>query len=81
MFSLCLLQEYFIDQLRSDGVVHLPRRVTNEIPSNTRYEFYTQGGVLFATSRILVVDFLTDRIPANLITVKSLMKETDGCSV
>ncbi|XP_035404698.1 DNA repair endonuclease XPF isoform X1 [Cygnus atratus] len=61
-------EEYFIDQLRSDGVVHLPRRVTNEVASNTRYEFYTQGGVLFATSRILVVDFLTDRIPANLIT-------------
>ncbi|KFP34127.1 DNA repair endonuclease XPF, partial [Colius striatus] len=60
--------EYFIDQLRSDGVVHLPRRVTNEIINNTRYEFYTQGGVIFATSRILVVDFLTDRIPANLIT-------------
>uniref|UniRef100_A0A8C2TP40 DNA repair endonuclease XPF n=1 Tax=Coturnix japonica TaxID=93934 RepID=A0A8C2TP40_COTJA len=61
-------EEYFIDQLRSDGVVHLPRRVTNEIPNNTRYEFYTRGGVIFATSRILVVDFLTDRIPANLIT-------------
>ncbi|NXU53031.1 XPF endonuclease, partial [Turnix velox] len=60
--------EYFIDQLRSDGVVHLPRRVTNEINNNLRYEFYTQGGVIFATSRILVVDFLTDRIPANLIT-------------
>uniref|UniRef100_A0A663N4T6 DNA repair endonuclease XPF n=2 Tax=Athene cunicularia TaxID=194338 RepID=A0A663N4T6_ATHCN len=60
--------EYFIDQLRSDGVVHIPRRVTNEITNNTRYEFYTQGGVIFATSRILVVDFLTDRIPANLIT-------------
>ncbi|KFR12066.1 DNA repair endonuclease XPF, partial [Opisthocomus hoazin] len=60
--------EYFIDQLRSDGVVHLPRRVTNDITNNTRYEFYTQGGVIFATSRILVVDFLTDRIPANLIT-------------
>ncbi|NXE22952.1 XPF endonuclease, partial [Ardeotis kori] len=61
-------EEYFIDQLRSDGVVHHPRRVTNEITNNTRYEFYTQGGVIFATSRILVVDFLTDRIPANLIT-------------
>uniref|UniRef100_A0A8C8A595 DNA repair endonuclease XPF n=1 Tax=Otus sunia TaxID=257818 RepID=A0A8C8A595_9STRI len=61
-------EEYFIDQLRSDGVVHIPRRVTNEITNNTRYEFYTQGGVIFATSRILVVDFLTDRIPANLIT-------------
>ncbi|XP_039348509.1 DNA repair endonuclease XPF isoform X3 [Mauremys reevesii] len=61
-------EEYFIDQLRSDGVVHLPRRVTNEITSNCRYEVYTQGGVLFATSRILVVDFLTDRIPSDLIT-------------
>ncbi|XP_035195548.1 DNA repair endonuclease XPF isoform X2 [Oxyura jamaicensis] len=47
-------EEYFIDELRSDGVVHLPRRVTNEVASNTRYEFYMQGGVLFATSRILV---------------------------
>ncbi|NXA54825.1 XPF endonuclease, partial [Nothocercus julius] len=61
-------EEYFIDQLKSEGVVHLPRRVTNEITNNIRYEFYTQGGVLFATSRILVVDFLTDRIPADLIT-------------
>ncbi|NWI18717.1 XPF endonuclease, partial [Crypturellus soui] len=61
-------EEYFIDQLRSEGVVHLPRRVTNEITNNIRYEFYTQGGVLFATSRILVVDFLTGRIPADLIT-------------
>ncbi|NXA37498.1 XPF endonuclease, partial [Eudromia elegans] len=60
--------EYFIDQLRSEGVDHLPRRVTNEVTNNIRYEFYTQGGVLFATSRILVVDFLTDRIPADLIT-------------
>lgn len=27
-----------------------------------------EGGVLFVTSRILVVDFLTDRVPADLIT-------------
>ncbi|XP_019395684.1 PREDICTED: DNA repair endonuclease XPF [Crocodylus porosus] len=61
-------EEYFIDQLRSDGVSHLPQRITNEIATNSRYEVYTQGGVLFATSRILVVDFLTDRIPSSLIT-------------
>uniref|UniRef100_A0A8C0WEU8 DNA repair endonuclease XPF n=1 Tax=Castor canadensis TaxID=51338 RepID=A0A8C0WEU8_CASCN len=61
-------EEYFINQLKIDGVEHLPRRVTNEIPSNSRYEVYTQGGVIFATSRILVVDFLTDRIPSDLIT-------------
>ncbi|XP_042293361.1 DNA repair endonuclease XPF isoform X1 [Sceloporus undulatus] len=61
-------EEFFIDQLRIDNVVHLPRRVTNEIASKARYEVYTQGGVVFATSRILVVDFLTDRIPSDLIT-------------
>ncbi|XP_073071646.1 DNA repair endonuclease XPF isoform X2 [Manis javanica] len=61
-------EEYFINQLKIEGVEHLPRRVTNEIPSNSRYEVYTQGGVIFATSRILVVDFLTDRIPSDLIT-------------
>ncbi|XP_034286152.1 DNA repair endonuclease XPF isoform X2 [Pantherophis guttatus] len=61
-------EEYFIDQLKTDNVAYLPRRVTNEIASSSRYEVYTQGGVIFATSRILVVDFLTDRIPADLIT-------------
>ncbi|XP_072337890.1 DNA repair endonuclease XPF [Scyliorhinus torazame] len=61
-------EQYFIEQLRSEGVPHLPRIITNEIPSNDRYTVYTEGGVLFVTSRILVVDFLTDRIPANLIT-------------
>ncbi|XP_039630424.1 DNA repair endonuclease XPF [Polypterus senegalus] len=61
-------QEFFIEQLRAEGVNHLPRVVTNEVPSGERYDVYTQGGVLFVTSRILVVDFLTDRIPAHLIT-------------
>ncbi|XP_043416439.1 DNA repair endonuclease XPF isoform X2 [Prionailurus bengalensis] len=61
-------EEYFISQLKIEGVEHLPRRVTNEITSNSRYEVYTQGGVIFATSRILVVDFLTNRIPSDLIT-------------
>ncbi|KAM5329992.1 DNA repair endonuclease XPF [Glossophaga mutica] len=61
-------EEYFINQLKIEGVEHLPHRVTNEITSSSRYEVYTQGGVIFATSRILVVDFLTDRIPSDLIT-------------
>lgn len=54
--------------MKIEGVEHLPRRVTNEIASNSRYEVYTQGGIIFATSRILVVDFLTGRIPSDLIT-------------
>uniref|UniRef100_A0A8C5GG57 DNA repair endonuclease XPF n=1 Tax=Gouania willdenowi TaxID=441366 RepID=A0A8C5GG57_GOUWI len=61
-------QEYFTEQLRVEGVTHLPRTVTSDIQSTERYNVYTEGGVLFVTSRILVVDFLTDRIPAHLIT-------------
>ncbi|KAJ8363860.1 hypothetical protein SKAU_G00126910 [Synaphobranchus kaupii] len=61
-------QEYFTEQLRAEGVSHLPQTVTSEVQSSERNRVYTQGGVLFVTSRILVVDFLTDRIPAHLIT-------------
>ncbi|KAJ8413627.1 hypothetical protein AAFF_G00081340 [Aldrovandia affinis] len=61
-------QEYFTEQLRAEGVSHLPQTVTSEVQSSERYRVYTRGGVLFVTSRILVVDFLTDRIPAHLIS-------------
>ncbi|XP_070845942.1 DNA repair endonuclease XPF [Chaetodon trifascialis] len=61
-------QEYLTEQLRMEGVAHLPRTVTSDIQSAERYNVYTEGGVLFVTSRILVVDFLTDRIPAHLIS-------------
>ncbi|XP_047232671.1 DNA repair endonuclease XPF [Girardinichthys multiradiatus] len=61
-------QEYFTEQLRVEGVTHLPRTVTSDVQSAERYKVYTEGGVLFVTSRILVVDFLTDRIPAHLIS-------------
>ncbi|KAK2496515.1 hypothetical protein MC885_000470, partial [Smutsia gigantea] len=36
-------EEYFINQLKIEGLEHLPRRVTNEIPSNSRYDVYTQA--------------------------------------
>uniref|UniRef100_A0A3P9IXH5 DNA repair endonuclease XPF n=1 Tax=Oryzias latipes TaxID=8090 RepID=A0A3P9IXH5_ORYLA len=61
-------QEYFTEQLRMEGVTHLPRTVTSDVQSSERYSVYTEGGVLFVTSRILVVDFLLDRIPAHLIS-------------
>ncbi|OCT64062.1 excision repair cross-complementation group 4 L homeolog isoform X1 [Xenopus laevis] len=61
-------EEYLIEQLRSEGITQLPRIINNEVATGERYDVYTQGGVLFVTSRILVVDFLTDRIPSNLIT-------------
>uniref|UniRef100_A0A3B3D8G6 DNA repair endonuclease XPF n=1 Tax=Oryzias melastigma TaxID=30732 RepID=A0A3B3D8G6_ORYME len=61
-------QEYFTEQLKMEGVTHLPRTVTSDVQSSERYSVYTEGGVLFVTSRILVVDFLLDRIPAHLIS-------------
>uniref|UniRef100_A0A3P8RP92 DNA repair endonuclease XPF n=1 Tax=Amphiprion percula TaxID=161767 RepID=A0A3P8RP92_AMPPE len=67
-FLMFLSQEYFTEQLRMEGVTHLPRTVTSDVQSAERYNVCTEGGVLFVTSRILVVDFLTDRIPAHLIS-------------
>ncbi|XP_077481213.1 DNA repair endonuclease XPF [Stigmatopora argus] len=61
-------QEYFSEQLRVEGVSHLPRTVTSEVQGPERYNVYTEGGVMFVTSRILVMDFLTDRIPAHLVS-------------
>lgn len=59
-------------------MAHLPQRITNEIPSSSRYEAYMQGGIVFATSRILVVDFLTGRVPSDLVTGKKLARGQPG---
>ncbi|CAH1775707.1 unnamed protein product [Owenia fusiformis] len=61
-------QEYFIEQLANDGVLPLPKIVTNELAATKRHSIYMEGGVLFVTSRILVVDMLTDRVPMDLVS-------------
>ena len=35
---------------------------------SSRNAIYMEGGVIFVTSRILVVDMLTDKVPTHLIT-------------
>uniref|UniRef100_A0A8C4QG17 DNA repair endonuclease XPF n=1 Tax=Eptatretus burgeri TaxID=7764 RepID=A0A8C4QG17_EPTBU len=75
-------EEYFVEELRRTGVEYLPKIVTTEIPGSERKDLYKEGGVLFVTSRILVVDFLTDRVPANLVTgilVYKAHKIMDSC--
>ena len=44
---------------------HPPRSLTTETTSSAteRVKIYRNGGVLFVTSRILILDFLTNRIP------------------
>jgi len=61
-------EAWIIRKMEEHGEVQLPRRVTTDISTTERQSVYLGGGVLFITTRILVVDFLMDRIPAHLIT-------------
>ena len=42
--------------------------INNEYSGAERDELYNAGGVIAVTSRILAVDFLTDRVPADKVT-------------
>ncbi|XP_019886917.2 DNA repair endonuclease XPF [Ooceraea biroi] len=61
-------ERYFIDLLKSYGTNMLPRVVNAECPSNEREVMYLEGGVLFISGRILVVDLLKNRVPLHLVT-------------
>ncbi|XP_013776603.1 DNA repair endonuclease XPF-like [Limulus polyphemus] len=61
-------EEYFLEQLKIEDVQPAPKLITSECGVNDRYQVYMQGGTMFVTSRILVVDMLTWRVPIDLIT-------------
>ncbi|RUS69234.1 hypothetical protein EGW08_023005, partial [Elysia chlorotica] len=61
-------EAYFSDTIEKNGIAHPPKIVTNEISTTERQNTYLKGGVLFITSRIFVVDLLTDRIPVEHVT-------------
>ncbi|XP_053982136.1 DNA repair endonuclease XPF [Hylaeus volcanicus] len=61
-------ERYFIDTLKSFGVKQLPRVVTSECSADERSIMYLEGGALFMSGPILVVDLLKQRIPLNLVT-------------
>ncbi|KAJ1023856.1 hypothetical protein NDA13_004690 [Ustilago tritici] len=44
------------------------RAIRHEMPAKQRSEMYLSGGIMSVTSRILVVDMLSKRIPTGLIT-------------
>ncbi|CAJ0564564.1 unnamed protein product, partial [Mesorhabditis spiculigera] len=46
-----------------------PKILNADVSIADRQALYLQGGVHFITSRILMVDFLTDRIPAKMVAV------------
>ncbi|XP_030852545.1 DNA repair endonuclease XPF [Strongylocentrotus purpuratus] len=75
-------ENYLIEELDKLGIKPLPKIITNEYGTNERTGVYMQGGVLFVSSRILVVDLLTERLPAHLVTgiiVNKAHKIIDSC--
>ena len=75
-------QQYYIEKLKNNGVIKLPQLITSEITANERKKMYLNGGVFFTSSRILVMDFLVDRIPVHLVSgilVNKAHKMVDAC--
>ena len=56
-------EAYYRSRLQSTDAKAMPKKVTSEYSSVDRQRLYKEGGVLFVTTRILVVDMLTDKIP------------------
>ncbi|XP_064088555.1 DNA repair endonuclease XPF-like [Macrobrachium nipponense] len=61
-------EEFILSRLENEGVTSLPRCITAECSVNERSQIYMKGGVLFITSRIMVMDLLMERVPIPLIT-------------
>ena len=56
-------EEYFLSRLKQEQVKAVPKKITTEYSAAERQRLYLEGGVLFITTRILVVEMLTERIP------------------
>uniref|UniRef100_T1HKQ6 DNA repair endonuclease XPF n=1 Tax=Rhodnius prolixus TaxID=13249 RepID=T1HKQ6_RHOPR len=56
-------EQFFISELESMNITNLPKVITSESAVSDRDAIYLAGGVLFISSRILVVDLLKNRVP------------------
>ncbi|CAI2734200.1 unnamed protein product [Schistosoma spindalis] len=54
--------------LEKNGIIHSPGIITAEVNNKEREAIYKRGGVVFVSSRILVVDLLMERMPASLVS-------------
>ncbi|KER28874.1 hypothetical protein T265_04345 [Opisthorchis viverrini] len=59
---------FLSELLAKDDVLHSPGIITAEVNNKEREAIYKRGGVVFVTSRILVVDLLIERMPATLVS-------------
>ncbi|CAB4012674.1 DNA repair endonuclease XPF, partial [Paramuricea clavata] len=74
-------EDHLIEELVTLNAL-APKAVTNEYSASDRETLYLNGGVLFVTSRILVVDMLTKKLPIHLVTgivVCKAHKIIDSC--
>ncbi|XP_011408640.1 PREDICTED: DNA repair endonuclease XPF-like, partial [Amphimedon queenslandica] len=84
--SSTLYEDHFKNDIAaslSNNIQQIPRSVTNEIPAKEREELYLKGGVLFVTSRILVVDMLRKVCPVDKVAgilVYNCHRVTDSSS-
>lgn len=67
--KISILQNYenAIQSQISGECPNLPSEITSDLPANQRLSLYTSGGILFITSRILIVDLLTRRLPTSAV--------------
>ncbi|KAL1130893.1 hypothetical protein AAG570_012134 [Ranatra chinensis] len=61
-------EQYYLSELEKEGVTPLPKIISAEVGNNEREALYLGGGVMFISSRILVVDLLKGRVPISSIT-------------
>ncbi|XP_014290214.1 DNA repair endonuclease XPF [Halyomorpha halys] len=61
-------EQFFISELQKMEVTPLPKVISAEVSNSEREKLYLDGGLLFISSRILVVDLLKERVPIPMIT-------------
>jgi DNA excision repair protein ERCC-4 len=61
-------EKYFNNELIKQGVNFIPKSISNQIAAKERQSIYLEGGVLYVTSRILVVDMLKMVCPLDKVS-------------
>ncbi|KAI3409769.1 hypothetical protein GPALN_006145 [Globodera pallida] len=60
-------EHFFLERLRILNPDCPPKLITADVASRNREDIYRSGGVQFVTSRILMVDLLTNRVPFDCV--------------
>ena len=76
-FLFLTQKSHFLQRLEKDcDIKAQPKKVTAENSASERQQIYLNGGVLFITTRILVVEMLTERIPMSKNFQNPNLKQT-----